>query len=69
MRDVLGHQDLKATQRHAHLASDAIASAARDTPGFIGHGSGGTSNSLTISERDTSLELATFGLGSRRSTN
>ena len=24
---------------------------------------------LKISERDTSLELATFGLGSRRSTN
>jgi integrase len=76
VREVLGHQDLKTTQRYAHLATDAIASAARDTPGSpavigqsIGQASGGVSNSLMISERDTSLELATFGLGSRRSTN
>lgn len=70
VREVLGHQDLKTTQRYAHLASDAIASAARATPGFIGQDIGqavlAPPNSPVIPERDTSFEPATFGLGRTR---
>ncbi len=67
VREVLGHQDLKTTQRYAHLAGDAIASAAHDTPGFIGQGIGQAPEldrkSSLFFERDTGLEPATFGLG------
>jgi hypothetical protein len=58
------------TWEEAEGASDAIASAARDTPGLgTGQALEGVPDPSTISERDTRFELATFGLGSRRSTN
>ena len=33
VRDILGHSDLKVTQRYAHLTTDALAKAMRATPG------------------------------------
>lgn len=33
VREVLGHSELSVTQRYAHLSHDAIAEAARATPG------------------------------------
>ncbi len=76
VKEVLGHEDIDTTQRYAHLASDAIASAALGTTAIrssigqpIGLDRTEAPNSSVIPERDTGLEPATFGLGSRRSTN
>jgi integrase len=76
----LGHKSITTTERYAHLSDTALKRAARGA--HAGFAEGGlpfhavpcavlpSSDSSTISsERDTSLELATFGLGSRRSTN
>lgn len=41
VREVLGHSELKTTQRYAHLATDAIASATRATGNGNGRGGGG----------------------------
>ena len=76
VREVLGHQDIKTTQRYAHLASDAIALAAsetgyapsptptmaRDIGPTIGSPSGNVAESLAPSAR---IELAANGLGNR----
>jgi integrase len=78
---VLGHESITTTERYAHLADTATKKAARETrlaaletssapgPRWSTPLPPRSEIALFFPERDTRFELATFGLGSRRSTN